>query len=404
MLRVKTKYITLLIATLFVIFLPVTSNSAGITEFEVKKGDTLSGIIRSAGISSSDAANAIAVMKGVYNPGKIKIGDKIRVFSNYIQVDGQRKPSLLRLDIQPSKLERFEIKRVDEKSFNIYFHEIPTSKRLVKSSGKINTTLFGATRKAGIPFDVGSDFVRKYSYDVDFQRDIRKGNSFDILYEEVITPNGEVVGTGDIVYANLNLNKESFKIYRFKTLDGRYGYYNQEGQSIEKSFLRTPVDGARITSGFGKRRHPILGYNKMHKGLDFGAPRGTPIYAAGSGYVSKIGRNGSYGNYIRINHSNGYSTAYAHLKKFKRGLRKRSRVKQGQIIGYVGTTGRSTGPHLHYEVLRGGRQINPLSIKTVAINSLKSLEMGIYSQHVKMVEREVAKVDAKNKVAVLEID
>ena len=399
----STRYLAILFNFLFVIFYPFLSNG-NIHSVEVKKGDTLSNIVRSAGISATDAANAIAAMKGTYNPGKIKVGDKVKISYSTLTADNQSKNILVGIDLFPSKLEKILVRRTAENSFYTKKIEVPTAKRLVKASAQIESTLFGATRKSGIPFDIGREFVRKYSYDVDFQRDLRKGNNLDILYEEVVTPTGEVVGSGDIIFANLELNNENYPIYQFQTLDGRIGYYNEKGESIEKSFLRTPVDGAKITSGFGKRKHPILGYNKMHKGLDFGAPRGTPIYAAGSGVISKIGRNGSYGNYIKIKHSGGYSTAYAHLKGFKRGLKKGARIKQGQVIGYVGSTGRSTGPHLHYEVLKYGKQINPLSIKTVAINKLEGIEMGIYHQHVKMVQREVSKVDAQNKVAVLEIE
>ncbi|MDA0782385.1 MAG: peptidoglycan DD-metalloendopeptidase family protein [Rickettsiales bacterium] len=397
------RYFIVFFNFLCAVFCPVISYG-NIYEFEVKQGDTLSNIIREVGISSTDAANAISAMQDIYNPGKIRVGDKIKISYSTLKAEGETNKVLVGIDFFPSKLEKVYVRRAGEDSFYAKKVEVPTAKRLVKASAQIESTFFGATKKSGIPFEIGNEFVKKYSYDVDFQRDLRKGNTLDVLYEEVVTPTGDVVGSGEILYANLELNEQSYPIYRFRTLDGSYGYYNEDGESIEKSFLRTPIDGARITSGFGKRRHPILGYNKMHKGLDFGAPQGTPIYAAGSGVVTKIGKNGSYGNYIQIGHGNGYSTAYAHLKGFKRGLKKGGNVKQGQIIGYVGTTGRSTGPHLHYEVLKHDRQINPLSIKTVAVNKLEGVQMGIYSQHVKMVKREVSKVDARNKVAVLEIN
>jgi murein DD-endopeptidase MepM/ murein hydrolase activator NlpD len=401
--KINLKCLVVLFNFLLILLIPFYSFS-NIYEHEVKKGDTLSKIIKLSGVSASESVNAIMAMEKIFKPSRIKIGDKVTISYSTVRNNEGQKKLLVGIDIYPTKLDKIVVRREGEKSFSAKRVTIPTSIRLAKASAKINTTFFGATRKAGIPYEVGSDFVRKYSYDVDFQRDIRKGNNIDVLYEEIVTLNGEVVGSGDIVYANLDLNNSSYPIYRFRTLDGRYGYFNEDGESIEKSFLRTPVDGARITSGFGKRRHPILGYNKMHKGLDFGAPRGTPIYAAGSGNIIKIGRNGSYGKYIKINHNNGYSTAYAHLNSFKRGLRKGSRVKQGQVIGYVGTTGRSTGPHLHYEVLKFGRHINPLSIKTVSTRKLKSLEMGIYKQHVKMVKNQLDKVGDKNKVAVLEVN
>jgi murein DD-endopeptidase MepM/ murein hydrolase activator NlpD len=399
--KINFKKKTHLLKILLVALFPIASYAGNLSEFSVKEGDTLSGIIKSSGVSGDDTVNAISAMERVYNPEKMKIGDKIRVLSEVVKIDGKKQKVLKKLVVYPSKLEKLEVKRVSENSFGLKRLLMPTSKRLVKASGRIESTLFGATGKSGIPVNVVHDLVKKYSYNVDFQRDLQAGDSFDILYEEVVTAKGDVVGVGEIIFASLNINNNNLSIYRYETLNGGHAYYDQNGESIEKSFLKTPVDGVKITSGFGKRKHPILGYNKMHKGIDFGAPTGTPIYAAGNGVVTKVGPNSSYGNYIKIDHDGGYSTAYAHLSKFEKGIKRYKKVTQGQVIGYVGSTGRSTGAHLHYEVMLKDEHINPLSIKTVANNSLKGLEGGIYAQYVKMVDREVAKVDAINKVAVL---
>jgi len=180
-------------------------------------------------------------------------------------------------------------------------------------------------------------------------------------------------------------------LYRFEGANGDVEYFDQTGQSVKKPLMKTPIDGARITSKFGFRRHPVLGYNKMHKGIDFGAPRGTPIYAAGDGVVQKAGKFSSYGNYVRIKHRAGLETAYAHLNGFKAGVKAGSRVKQGQVIGYVGTTGRSTGPHLHYEIMMNGKQVNPASVKLAGGRSLSGKELKAFKSNVSKLDGTFAK-------------
>jgi len=197
---------------------------------------------------------------------------------------------------------------------------------------------------------------------IDFQRDIRKGDEIEVLYEAFETEDGEFARYGNVLYANLTVGGREYPIYRFEMDNGDVDYFEPSGISIRKTLMKTPIDGARISSGFGMRHHPVLGYNKMHKGMDFAAPTGTPIYAAGDGVVEKAGRNGGYGNYIRIRHNSKLKTAYAHLHRISSRVKPGARVKQGQIIGKVGTTGRSTGPHLHYEVLLANKQVNPRSV------------------------------------------
>jgi murein DD-endopeptidase MepM/ murein hydrolase activator NlpD len=204
--------------------------------------------------------------------------------------------------------------------------------------------------------------IRAFSYDVDFQRDIRPGDHFSVLFERFHTADGAVAYDGDIVSASLILSGREMEIHRFKARDGVTEYVNRDGKSVRRALLRTPVDGARLSSSFGMRRHPILGYSRMHKGTDFAAASGTPVFAAGTGVIEDAGYRGGYGNYIRIKHDTRISTAYAHLSRFSPVIQRGTRVQQGEVIGYVGTTGRSTGPHLHYEVMRDGHQVNPTSI------------------------------------------
>ena len=233
----------------------------------------------------------------------------------------------------------------------------------VRATGTIDDSLFLAAERGGVPARIIMDAIRIFSWDVDFQREIRPGDSFELLFERLRDDDGEAVMVGEIIYASLTLSGKSLRLYRHQLDDGSTDYFDEKGHSVRKALLRTPVDGARLSSGFGRRRHPILGYTKMHRGLDFAAPSGTPIMAAGDGVVETAGTNGAYGKYIRIRHNSTYKTAYAHLESYARGIRSGTRVEQGQTIGFVGTTGRSTGPHLHYEVLTDGRQTNPRNIK-----------------------------------------
>lgn len=234
--------------------------------------------------------------------------------------------------------------------------------KLYARKTRIETSLYGSAARANIPSAVIAEMIRIYSWNIDFQRDIRSGDKIEVLYEAFETEDGEFARYGNVLFASLNVGNRDYPIYRFEMDDGRVDYFEPDGISIRKTLMKTPVDGARISSGFGMRKHPVMGYSKMHKGMDFAAPTGTPIYAAGDGVVERAGRNGSFGNYVRIRHNSKLKTAYAHLHRIKSSVSKGSRVRQGQIIGYVGTTGRSTGPHLHYEVLLNGEQVNPRSV------------------------------------------
>ena len=210
---------------------------------------------------------------------------------------------------------------------------------------------------------------------MDFQRDIQRGDHFELLFEIFYNKRGEIAKYGEIQFAKLRVRETELPLYRFVMFDSNADYFNRDGHSVRKALMKTPIDGARLTSRFGRRKHPILGYRKMHRGIDFGAPRGTPVMAAGNGIVEVAGWNGHYGRYLRIRHNSRYKTAYAHLSKFRRGVRKGKRVLQGQVIAYVGSTGRSTGPHLHYEILVNNKRINPLRLKLPSGKKLKGSEL-----------------------------
>jgi murein DD-endopeptidase MepM/ murein hydrolase activator NlpD len=262
--------------------------------------------------------------------------------------------SVASLIVDTDELE--QARKKDAKSIERTVAYLPQQTTL-KAEGAIYGSFYQSAMNAGVGSRILNKAIKALSYDIDFQRDIKRGDKFVILYDAV-AKGSKVLESYEPKYIKLTLRKREVEIF----IDGDE-YFYRDGSSAKKSLLRTPIDGARITSGFGMRFHPILGYSKMHKGTDFGAPTGTPIYAAGNGTVEKAGYNGAYGNYVRIKHNATYSTAYAHASRIAPGIKAGKTVKQGQVIAYVGSTGRSTGPHLHYEVLQKGAQINPASIK-----------------------------------------
>ena len=345
---------------------------------KAKKGDTLSALLTREGVSSPEAHQAIKVLSKYYNPKRLQLGQELTLYlAPQTSVSGDNR--LTALTLRPGTFTEVSLKRVGAERFEAEKRKIAVDRRLVRTGGTISSSLYIAARNTGVPAPVLMDLIRIYSWDVDFQRGIRPGDKFEILFEKLFTEDSEFARYGDILYANLVLSQDQNPLYRYKTKKGLIDYFNDKGQSARKALMRTPINGARLSSGFGKRRHPILGYTKMHRGLDFAAPRGTPIYAAGDGIIVRRGRNGGYGHYIRIRHNSDFETAYAHLSRYHSRAKQGRRVRQGQIIGYVGSTGRSTGPHLHYEILRHNRQVNPLRIKMPSGTKLRGKEMAFFT-------------------------
>ncbi len=345
---------------------------------KIGRDDTMSAILNRAGISRDDANAAIQALKKVFNPTRIRQGQKIKI---QFQADAAAlndtatatSGNFLGLSLLPDFRHRVVVTKNDSNNFVAAKVERELTKEPVRAANTIKQSLFLAGNKVSIPDSVLAEMIRLYSWDVDFQRDIRAGDGFELMYERFSDEDGNAVHNGDVIFASLELRGKRHSIYRHALANGDIDYFDEKGQSAKKALMRTPIDGARLSSGFGKRRHPVLGYTKMHKGLDFAAPRGTPIYAAGNGTVEHAGRKGAYGKFVLIRHNANYSTAYAHMKRIN--TRKGRRVKQGQIIGYVGTTGRSTGPHLHYEIRRSGRQVNPFMVKMPSGRKLKGKEL-----------------------------
>ncbi len=289
-----------------------------------------------------------------------------RLLSLKAKLDAQTKVALSRATTGQTTLAQAGAANWDTPQFDAVKEVTPLTTRLAAIQGRINGSLFVSATDKGAPQQIVADLANMFAYDIDFQRDIFGGDEFEAIFEVKYDSEGQVVGAGDVLFGRLKWRggRKEKAYYRFAEGKGeRADYYDGAGQSAKRLLMKTPIDGARLSSGFGTRRHPILGYRKAHKGVDFAAPRGTPIYAAGDGVVERANRFGSFGNYISIRHSNGYKTAYAHLKGFRKGIRAGKRVRQGDVIGYVGTTGRSTGPHLHYEVHHKGKAVNPQRLK-----------------------------------------
>jgi murein DD-endopeptidase MepM/ murein hydrolase activator NlpD len=338
---------------------------------EVEAGDTLGEVMEETGLTGEDYLAAMKALQEHFDPRELMPGQKIEV--DFINVDntGQWDVVNYRIDgLRSVSLKRDKdggvIGEKIEKQVHVKTHAARTS---------VQTSLYADLAKAGVPDGVINRLIKAYSWSVDFQRDIWGGEDIELFYETRETDDGEWMRSGRLLYAKLTIRGKELPMYLFEKDKGFPSFYEPNGQSVKKALLKTPVDGARISSGYGMRKHPVLGYSKMHKGLDFAAPTGTPIYAAGDGVVQRANRFSSYGNYIKIRHNDKYSTAYAHLHKIAKGIRKGARVKQGQVIGTVGSTGRSTGPHLHYEVIVNGKQVNPHSIDLPIGEKLKGNDL-----------------------------
>ena len=366
----------------------------------IDKGDTLFVALTKAGSTAGDAESAIAAFRGVHNPRNLQIGQTLTLAFEPI-VDENQAPALrlaeIVLDVAPDR--DILVARREDDRFHASEIARELLRRLEKAEGIIQTSLYDAAMEAGLPLSILMEMVQIFSFDVDFQREIQKGDKFEVLYENLFNEDGETVALGPVLFSALSVSGQMIGLYRHEPGNGPVDYFNIKGQSARKALMLTPINGASLSSGYGMRRHPVLGYNKMHRGLDFSAPRGTAIVAAGDGVIERAGRNGSYGKYIRIRHNGTYKTAYAHMKGFARGIRTGKRVRQGQTIGYVGSTGRSTGPHLHYEVLRNGTQMNPRKLKLPTGQKLKGTELAQFEQQVRKIRILIAEVPSARQIA-----
>ena len=327
-------------------------------DINVSKGDNFAKILKKGGLRGRDIDKLIINGGDVYDFSKIYQGDIIKIFSKY---DDNKNLNNFELIYRFSKIEELFISFIEDR-FIYEIKKIPLTSEKIFVSGVIETSLYKAMKDKGLSEIIINEIIRIYSFDVDFQRDIYAGDKFEIYFTREKNEKNETVAIKDPEYLMLSSRGTELPFYLYSTKEFNE-YFDENGKGMTKSLMKTPINGARLSSSYGMRKHPILGYNKMHKGVDFAAPTGTPIFAAGNGIIEYVGRNGGYGKYIRIRHDGTYKTAYAHLNSYKKGIGNGVRVKQGDIIGYVGSTGRSTGPHLHYEIIVNGQQINPATLK-----------------------------------------
>ena len=334
-------------------------------EYKIKPGDNIVKILKKFSVSETD----IIKISESFNSNKIK---EDQILNLKLENTG-KEIKVLKVLVPLSTTRKLEISRdiMDDKFVeNIIITNL--IKKIVFKESTIKSSLYKSAIDQNISPNIIIDFARLYGFQVDFQRDIRKNDSFQIVYEVLVDENNEIFGNGNIIYANLMLSGQNNQLYYFQKKNF-IGHYDENGKSIKKALMKTPINGARLSSSFGMRKHPILGYNKMHRGTDFAAPEGTPIMASGDGIILKAGWCGGGGNCVKIKHNKTYQTIYAHMKNFSNISIPGKRVKQGQIIGYVGSTGLSTGPHLHYEVIENGKKINSQLLKLPPGKSLEGL-------------------------------
>ena len=346
--------------------------------YEIKPGDTIGKILKKQNIKSNQIQSVINEYKKYGKSNRLLVGNKIdlvieKSFKN-------KKNSIARFFIPITKSTSIEIKKnelgvIESKKIITKLY-----KKTTIAENSIKKNLYSAAMESKINPEAIIEFARIFGFEIDFQRDIRKNDYFRIVYDKYLDENGDFIKSGSILYAHMKVNGREITLYKFGN-DKSYGYFDINGKSVEKALMKTPINGARLSSSYGLRKHPILGFNKMHKGTDFAAPMGTPIMASGSGTIVRAKWCGGGGNCIKIKHNSTYSTVYAHMKSFAAGMKVGKKVKQGQIIGYVGSTGMSTGPHLHYEVIVNGKHVNSQTLRLPSGKTLKDKERKEFEIH-----------------------
>tara|TARA_B100000945_G_scaffold4715_1_gene3977 strand:+ start:123 stop:1424 length:1302 start_codon:yes stop_codon:yes gene_type:complete len=335
-------------------------------EHIVQKNESINSIFKSNNLPDLEINLILDSLKTNKIKNILKINQKILFTIN------KSNNKLSELIIPISKTKKIKLARdFSTNEFNLSKIITNLSRKVVYNEGKITQSLYRSATNQKIPPNIIIEFARIYGFQIDFQRDIRRNDTYQIIYEIFEDDKNKFYSTGNILFADLSLSNQSNAFYYFND-NGEEGHYDINGKSVKKALMKTPINGARLSSKFGMRKHPIDGYNKMHRGTDFAAPEGTPIMASGDGVVTKASWCGGGGNCVKIRHNSSYSTVYAHMSKFAKNIRKGKRVKQGQVIGYVGSTGKSTGPHLHYEVIHNGTRINSQTLKLPSGKILKN--------------------------------
>ena len=360
--------------------------------YEIKRGDTIQKILKKFEVQNNEIQNIINQYKKYGNPNKLLAGDKIDIILE--KSLSTNKNTLVKFSVPITKSTTIAITKDEDNK--ITSNKIITKlyKKKILSENIIKKNLYSSAMEVNINPDTIIEFARIFGFEIDFQRDIRKHDYFRIIYEKYFDENGEFIKSASILYAHMSVNGREITLYKFGN-DKSYGYFNINGKSVEKALMKTPINGARLSSSFGMRKHPISGFNKMHQGTDFAAPMGTPIMASGSGTITRAKWCGGGGNCIKIKHNSTYETIYAHMKSFGKGMKVGKKVRQGQIIGYVGSTGISTGPHLHYEVVVNRKKTNSQRLKLPSGKVLKDNERRHFEIHIIKTDVLIAEFFAK---------
>lgn len=367
-----------------------------VLDHRIKSGDTLMKLLLDVGAPEADVSMILSEIKKVYNPKNISKGDqltvkyRVKVVGSSEQKDGMQNigktVTINSVVIATAPDQEIAVSRKNDGGYDAREIKLKLLRYVSRYYGTLKNGFFVDGVDAGISPTAMMNMIHLYSYDVDFQRDIHNGDKFEMLVESFYTEDGKKVKDGDVLFSSLTLQNRSIDFYMHK-VDGKVEYFDAKGNSIRKSLLRTPINGARVSSAFGLRRHPILGYSRMHQGIDFAAGMGTPILAAGSGKITYYGKKGGYGNFVQIRHNEDYSTAYGHASRYVAKLRVGSNVKQGDVVAYVGSTGRSTGPHLHFEVMYKGKPINPAKVKATSGLRLAGKELARFNADKEQVDK-----------------
>lgn len=364
-------------------------------QVELGNGQSFAGMLGGANVTDADASAASAALNKVYDVRRLKAGQEV---SLDILRRGTEE-TLQGLTFQPEPTKEVSVTREANGAFVGKVKNTPLERKRMAAKAEIRTSLYEAGAREGIPKNIMAALIRVYSHSIDFQRDIHPGDRFEVLYDQPTAKDGTPIGEGTIIYAALEVDGKIKPLYRVTFGDGTVDYFDAKGQSIRRALLKTPVDSAHVTSRYGMRN--LFGYSRMHKGVDFGAAYGAPIFAAGSGVVVEAGYKGAYGRYIRVRHNGRTETAYGHMSRFARGIYQGARVSQGDVIGFVGSSGRSTGPHLHFEVLVDGKQNNPMSMNLPTGRSLSGDALTQFKEGEKRIQKEFSGLLSKDAPATL---
>ena len=363
-----------------------------VQKYYLQEGETFTGALKQADLQDDEINDVVNIISKKIDLRKLKVGTLIETYTKSVN----DKKIINEIIIYPDIEKKIYVKKVNNK-FVAGEDKKKLFSKLKLYEVEIHNSIYESLKKIDTPDEIIMEFVQLYSFDIDFQRDIRKGNKIKIFFEIYTDSQNNYIKSGNINFSEIILDDESYELYRFQSEGDEFvEYFNSDGKSATKALMKTPINGARLSSGFGMRKHPILGYNKKHQGVDFAAPTGTPIMAAGTGHIEFVGNNGGAGKYIRIKHLNGYKTSYSHLSKYASGIQKNVKVRQGQIIGYVGNTGLSTGPHLHYEVIFNGKRINPMKMKLPSGKQLKGKSLEIFLAEKDRINTEVSLLNSTN--------